>query len=90
MSKKSNYAQMQKLVLQYQSSGKSQKSFALVHGITEGKLHYWLRKLSADKERGDNSTGPDFVPLQIAPDSSVEDKAILIQLPNGTSVEIPL
>ncbi len=38
---------MKELVGSFHRSGQSRKEFAQAHGLTEGKLQYWIKKFSA-------------------------------------------
>lgn len=79
------------LVKEYMESGQSQKAFAASHGINEGKLHYWIKKLSNPDNTFRLSGRPAFVPIEIAPSPSRKtDRAILIRLTSGVEIEIPV
>ena len=82
---------MAKLVDRYKASGQSQKTFAASHGVSEGKLHYWITKLSRPDKALPLADGPSFVPIEISPWLSRKtDQAILIRLKNGVEIEIPV
>jgi len=46
MSKSSISDEMKELVSAFLTSGQSQKEFAESHGLSKGKLHYWVKKFS--------------------------------------------
>jgi len=50
MAKKDTASRMRKLVDEFSVSGQSRKAFAAAHGIKEGKLQYWISKLTASKK----------------------------------------
>lgn len=89
MTKKNTASQMRKLVKLYKESGQSQKEFAAAHGFKEGKLHYWISKLSKPQQLVAPVTSKrDFVAIDIAPEQ--EAGCIMIRLKNGVEIEIPL
>jgi len=46
MSKSSISYEIKELVSVFLTSGQSQKGFSEAHGLTKGKLHYWVKKFS--------------------------------------------
>ena len=91
MSKEDIAAKMKPLVLKYRSSGQSRKAFALAHGISLPKLDYWIKKLS--KSAAKHKKGPsasDFVPLYVEPSPLNARAHLMIRLPSGVEIEIPL
>ena len=91
MSKTNIAIQMKPLVAQYRESGQTRKAFALAHGISEAKLIYWIKKLS--KSAPKNKKLPpesDFVPLEVKSSSSSTAGHLMIRLPSGVEIEIPL
>lgn len=65
MNRKDNAMRMRKLVADFRNSEMSFNKFAVTHGISRGKLHYWV------KQHG-NSTGLEpiddsgnFIPLDL-------------------------
>ena len=82
---------MGKLVKEYGQSRESQKSFAAAHGLSEGKLHYWIKKLSRPSKVLPPASEPAFVPIAITPSPSGQtDQVILIRLTSGVEIEIPV
>jgi len=86
MTKSGNASRMHKLVKQFRDSGLSQKEFAASHGLTTGKLHYWVSKTA----RPERSAAPkkDFVAISVTPE--LEDRNIVIRLKSGVEIEIPV
>ena len=83
--------EMTKLVGLYKESDQSQKAFAASHGINEGKLHYWITKLSSSNKILPKVNQPSFVPIEITPLLLAKtDQAILIRLKSGVEIEIPV
>ena len=92
MSRKTSVSEkMHKLVSLYHSSGQSQKDFAKVHGLSEGKLHYWIKKFSK-KESTAADTTSSFIPIDISNSQTQEllSKTILIRMANGLEIQIPI
>ncbi len=79
---------MRKLVSLYQSSGQSQKAFAQAHGLTEGKLHYWIKKLS--KEFIPSPQTSSFIPLEMTSTESSSSRVITIRTLDGLEIQIPM
>jgi transposase-like protein len=90
MAKKDTASQMHKLVKQFRDSGQSQKEFAAAHGLKEGKLYYWISKLSKSEQSVTPLTTPkkDFVAIEVTPEQ--EGRNIMIRLKSGVEIEIPL
>lgn len=90
MTKNDTASQMRKLVKQFKGSGQSQKEFAKVHGLTEGKLHYWISKLSKPQPSVSPLVTPkkDFVAIEVT--SEQKARSIMIRLKSGVEIEIPL
>ncbi|WP_281991527.1 IS66 family insertion sequence element accessory protein TnpA [Aquimarina aggregata] len=67
MSKKDIASQMRKLVKQFKNSVQSQKEFAATHGLKEGKLYYWVSKLSKPQQSVTPLTPSkkDFVAIEV-------------------------
>lgn len=80
---------MIKLVAKYEASGQSQRDFAVTHGLSKSKLHYWVKKSSKSPNSPCAGTISDFLPLEITP-SEKTDKVILIRLVSGIEIEIPV
>lgn len=66
MSRRNIGAEMTKLVALYKESGQSQKEFAVSHGVSEGKLHYWITKISKPEKVKPVSKKVGFVPIEVA------------------------
>jgi transposase-like protein len=79
---------MHKLVSAYHNSGQSQKTFAQAHGLTEGKLHYWIKKLS--KESIPSLETSSFIPLEMPHTESSSSKVIIIRTSDGLEIQIPM
>ena len=80
---------MRKLVSQYELSGQSQREFSSAHGVTEGKLHYWIKKLALSTDQApETSVSKVFVPISITDVKA--DKILLIRYASGVEIEIPL
>ena len=86
MSKLSESRRMEELVSSYHSSGQSQKDFAKAHGLTEGKLHYWIKKLSRSVEQ---EPLPEFIPLDVSLPTR-GSKCIVIRTADGMKIQIPV
>lgn len=91
MPRDSNASEMEALVLKYDSLGGSKTSFAIAHGISDSKFHYWYRKLSRLKaQKPDQLASDGFVPLHIKSDVSDPTRHILIRLSSGIEIKIPI
>ncbi len=90
MTKKDTASQMRRLVKKFNDSGQSQKEFAARHGLKEGKLYYWVSKLSKSSESVSPSTisKKDFVAIEVTPEQGAG--SIMIRLKSGVEIEIPL
>lgn len=90
MTNKDTASHMRKLIKQFEASGQSQKEFASDHGLKEGKLYYWIRKLSKPQHSVPPliATKKDFVAIEVTPEQ--ESRSILIRLKSGVEIEIPL
>lgn len=90
MTKKATASQMHNLVKKFQASGESQKAFAAAHGLKEGKLYYWVCKLSKPEQSAVPLMTPkkDFVAIEVTPEQ--EAGSIMIRLKSGVEIEIPL
>jgi len=89
MTKRDTASLMRKLVKQFEDSGQSRREFASAHGIKEGKLHYWISKLTKPQV-SDSAVENNFVPIAIAPMAVQETGNIIIRCTNGVEIEIPL
>lgn len=89
MSNTSTESKMRKLVSQYHVSGQSQREFSSLHGVTEGKLHYWIKKLiSSEDQAPEVSASKSFIPISITDVKS--ERIILIRCSSGVEIEIPI
>lgn len=88
MSKSSESTRMHKLVSAYHNSGQSQKAFAQAHGLTKGKLHYWIKKLL--KESIPSPETSSFIPLEMTSRESSSSKVITIRTSDGLEIQIPM
>ena len=89
MTQSSIASEMQKLVTSYYESGQSQSTFARAHGISKGKLCYWIQKFP--RKPAEKSTKSNFVPLSAAPSSQPgSSRSMYIRLSDGVEIEIPL
>ena len=90
MSKANTASQMRKLVRLYQESGQSQRAFSALHGLKQGKLQYWISKLSKPSPSCSRSatSKKDFVSIALAPEH--EGRSIMIRCASGVEIEIPL
>jgi len=89
MTRSSIASEMQKLVTSYYESGQSQSSFARAHGISKGKLSYWIQKFP--RKPGEKSVKSNFVALSATPSSQLgSSKIMYIRLGDGVEIEIPL
>jgi len=90
MTKKVTASQMYNLVKKFQESGQSQKDFAAAHGLKEGKLYYWISKLTKPQQSVTPLVTPknDFVAIEVTPEQ--EGRSIMIRLKSGVEIEIPL
>ncbi len=81
---------MRNLVRDFQVSGQSQKEFAEAHGLTAGKLYYWVSKLSGPRQSAAPllASKKDFVAISVTPE--LEGRNIVIRLKSGVEIEIPL
>jgi transposase-like protein len=91
MPKEDISAKMKPLVKQYHKSGQTRKAFASVHGISEPKLDYWIKKLSKSAPKNNKALwGSDFVPLEVNRSPLSSPGHLVIRLRSGIEIEIPL
>ncbi|MGY5850964.1 IS66 family insertion sequence element accessory protein TnpA [Salegentibacter sp. F14] len=89
MTRSSIATEMRELVNSYYESGQSQTTFARAHGISKGKLSYWVNKFL--KEKGKKPVKSNFVSLSAAPSiTPTSSRSMHIRLGNGVEIEIPL
>ena len=86
MSQQTEACRMKELVCSYHSSGQTQKDFAKAHGLTDGKLHYWIKKFSTPVVE---EPIPEFIPLDLSLPTR-GSKHIIIRTPDGVEIQIPL
>lgn len=80
---------MRKLVTSFYESGQSQTAFARAHGISKGKLSYWVNKFIKEKEK--KPAKSNFVSLSATPSTApTSSRSMHIRLGNGVEIEIPL
>jgi len=81
---------MLKLVKEFRQSGQSQKEFSSLHGLTEGKLNYWICKFEKSQSEDSPSVAPakQFISIGVTP--LQENRSILIRCQSGVEIEIPL
>ncbi len=72
-------------VVQWQRSGKTQRSWCSMHGVQYAKFQYWLRKYRA-AEADDTSTFVDLV-ATTQPTKSI--CTLEIHFPSGAVVKLP-
>ena len=82
--------EMLKLVRAYGSSNETQEVFAASHGISKGKLHYWMKKLSKSSDSKPLTKTPSFVPLSVIAPPEQEMRRIIIRCSSGVEIEIPV
>ena len=80
---------MSTLVSAFFNSGQSQKEFAEAHGLTKGKLHYWVKKFSEARTTEPKVTS-SFIPLEVSASEPPLSRTILIRMPNGLEIQIPI
>lgn len=86
---RSSTSEMRKLVTSFYESGQSQTAFARAHGISKGKLSYWVNKFIKEKEK--KPAKSNFVSLSATPSTApTSSRSMHIRLGNGVEIEIPL
>ncbi|SFF67486.1 Transposase [Salegentibacter agarivorans] len=86
---RSSTSEMRKLVTSYYKSGQSQTAFARAHGISKGKLSYWVNKFIKEKDK--KPAKSNFVSLSASPSTApTSSRSMHIRLGNGVEIEIPL
>ncbi|MCM4156149.1 MULTISPECIES: IS66 family insertion sequence element accessory protein TnpA [Christiangramia] len=89
MTRSSIATEMRKLVDNYYESGQSRSSFARNHGISKGKLCYWIQKFP--KEQVIKPAKSNFVSLSADPSTTpTSSRSMHIRLGNGVEIEISL
>ena len=78
---------MRKLVASYYESGQSQSVFARTHGISKGKLSYWIHKFPRKEDK--DPVKSNFVSLSASAPAQTPTQIIYIRLGNGVEIEIP-
>jgi transposase-like protein len=78
---------MRKLVTNYYESGQSKSVFARTHGISKGKLSYWIHKFP--RKEAKEPVKSNFVPLSVPPSAQSSTQSMFIRLGNGVEIEIP-
>ena len=77
---------MESLVKDYHKSSLTQEAFASRHGISKGKLHYWMKKFFKLKHK---EPVPEFIPLEV-PLPARGSKCIVIRMADGMEIQIPV
>ena len=86
---RSSTSEMRKLVTSFYESGQSQTAFARAHGISKGKLSYWVNKFP--REQVTKPAKSNFVSLSADPSTApTSSRSMHIRLGNGVEIEIPL
>ena len=86
---RSSTSEMFELVTSFYESGQSQTAFARAHGISKGKLSYWVNKFIKEKEK--KPAKSNFVSLSATPSTApTSSRGMHIRLGNGVEIEIPL
>ena len=81
---------MRKLVKEFHTSGLDQKQFAEANGISKGKLHYWIKKLSVPSPTKLPDVTSNFVPITLTSQQEQQVRSIIIRCSSGVEIEIPL
>lgn len=84
MSRLSESKRMEELVSSYHSSDQTRRDFAKAHGVTEGKLYYWIKKLSTPIVE---ESLPEFIPLDLSLPIR-GSKHVIIRMPDGMEIQI--
>ena len=88
MTQRSSIAsKMRKLVASYYESVQSQSLFARTHGISKGKLSYWIQKFPRKEDK--EPVKSNFVSLSVPPSGQSSTQSMVIRLGNGVEIEIP-
>ncbi len=90
MNRKDNALRMRKLVGDFRNSDMSFNKFAEAHGISRGKLHYWVRRIGSNIELDAMGESGKFIPLELPVNQTQELRYIIINKPCGTQIKIPL
>lgn len=93
MSRKAEAMRMRGLVEKYHQSQISLSQFAADHGVTRGKLHYWVQRFKSSSVNQDSSevpTSEKFIPIHMPEGTQAEPSYIIINKPCGTQIKIPL
>ena len=89
MSRSSISDEMKELVSAFLTSGQSQKEFAESHGLSKGKLHYWVKKFSEASITAPKAT-TSFIPLEVSSSEELQSRTILIRMPDGLEIQISI
>ena len=81
MNQKDNAIRMRKLVGDFRNSYMSFNKFAEAHGISRGKLHYWVRRFGSSIELDAVGESGKFIPLDLPLSNSQELRYIIINKP---------
>jgi len=77
--------QMYALILKFESSGQTRRSFCESHGIKLPKFQYWHTKYQQSQQ-----AKVGFAKLEISSPSGLAPKILTIKMTNGTIIEIPV
>jgi transposase-like protein len=89
MTRSSIATEMRKLVTSFYESDQNQSAFARAHGISKGKLSYWIQKFP--REQVTKPAKSNFVSLSADPSTTpTSSRSVHIRLGNGVEIEIPL
>lgn len=86
MTRSSIATEMRKLVSNYYESGQSQSTFARNHGISKGKLSYWIHRFPRKEVK--EPVKSNFVALSVPPSTQTSTQSMVIRLGNGVEIEI--
>ena len=73
----------QERVAQWQSSGLSQRTYAIEHGFSARQVSYWVRRLTGTQE------APGLVPVRVAPAAPLA-KPITLRSEHGWTLSLPI
>ncbi len=77
--------QMYGFIREFENSGLSQREFCAKYGIKTHKFQYWKRKYYTSKQGGIG-----FAEIEVSSAPILAPQVIIIKLPNGAVIEIPV
>ena len=83
---------MRELIAKFHKSGDSIRQFASAHGMSKGKLNYWVQRFKDTRQANVASNEEDttrFIPLGLPQRQDSEPQYIIINKPCGTQIKIP-